>query len=136
MYSDGVILCGDAAGIVSSMYIGVPPVMLSGMLAAEAVEWAKKRGDFSKKTLSKYAELMKDTSIVDMLKKAKKQSNYLIKKGRSKIPIYRDTLSICLEKWLENETTFLSKQKFPVMKLLYKNIISNFCRQQSEFPSI
>jgi len=72
MYSDNILLCGDAAsqvnpltggGIISGMTGG----MYAGQVAAEAI----KTGDCSKKFLKKYDELVRDDMGRDMKKYAK-----------------------------------------------------------------
>ena len=61
LYKDNVLVVGDAAGLVNSSGIylnGVEIAMRSGMIAAEVAAEAKKRNDYSSKTLSLYETRM------------------------------------------------------------------------------
>lgn len=68
LYKDGVMVVGDAAGLVSSSGIylnGVDIAVQSGMLAAETAIEAKKVNDFSSKTLSLYEKKMNDSVLAE-----------------------------------------------------------------------
>lgn len=68
LYKDGVLVVGDAAGLVSSSGIylnGVDIAVQSGMLAAETAIEAKKVNDFSSKTLSLYEKKMNDSVLAE-----------------------------------------------------------------------
>lgn len=68
LYKDGVMVVGDAAGLVSSSGIylnGVDIAIHSGMLAAETAIEAKKVNDFSSKTLSLYEKKMNDSVLAE-----------------------------------------------------------------------
>jgi electron transfer flavoprotein-quinone oxidoreductase len=55
LYSDGILIAGDAAQMVNASHReGSNLAMTAGRLAAETVIEAKKKGDFSAKTLSAY----------------------------------------------------------------------------------
>ncbi|MDP8011434.1 MAG: FAD-dependent oxidoreductase [Thermoplasmata archaeon] len=63
LYKDGVMVVGDAAGLVSSSGIylnGVDIAVKSGILAAETAIEAKKVKDYSAKTLSLYEKKMEE----------------------------------------------------------------------------
>ncbi|MDY6794079.1 MAG: hypothetical protein SWK76_02175 [Actinomycetota bacterium] len=51
LYSDGVLLYGEAGGFNDYVYIGVPPGMLSGMTTTKTIAYAR-RNDYSAAALS------------------------------------------------------------------------------------
>ena len=66
MVGDGLLLVGDAAGLInSSIYHEVTNLaMASGMLAAEAVIEAKQKGDFSRATLQSYRNKLDESFVL------------------------------------------------------------------------
>ena len=65
--SDGLILVGDAAGFCLNLGItvrGMEYALVSGMHAAETIKYAKEKGDFSKATLRKYDELLRNSFVM------------------------------------------------------------------------
>jgi electron transfer flavoprotein-quinone oxidoreductase len=70
----GLLLAGDAAGLVNaSLYHeGANLAMLSGQLAAEAVIQARLLGDFTRKSLSLYEEMLRDSPVMADLRKYRK----------------------------------------------------------------
>jgi electron transfer flavoprotein-quinone oxidoreductase len=67
----GALLAGDAAGLVNGIQ-GLNLAMYSGKFAAQAVMEAHSRGDFSKKGLDRYRELLESSFVLkDMRKNAK-----------------------------------------------------------------
>jgi electron transfer flavoprotein-quinone oxidoreductase len=64
LFADGVLVVGDAAGLVNPINReGTNLAMLSGKLAGETVKLARERDDASIRTLSHYRELL-DASVV------------------------------------------------------------------------
>ncbi len=57
---DGAVILGDTACLCNGIY-GIVPAMVSASAAAEAIFAAKERGDFSRKGLKSYAELLSRT---------------------------------------------------------------------------
>ena len=71
LFRDGMMLVGDAAGLVLAagvLYEGVHYAMHSGVLAAEVADEALERGDFSGRVLGKYAERLGRSYPVSNLK--------------------------------------------------------------------
>lgn len=66
MIGDGLLLVGDAAGLInSSIYHEVTNLaMASGMFAAEAVIEAREKGDFSRATLQSYRNKLDDSFVL------------------------------------------------------------------------
>ncbi|MBU1651790.1 FAD-dependent oxidoreductase [bacterium] len=77
---DGLILAGDAAGLVNASHYheGSNLAMASGVLAAETVIAAKEKGDFSDATLAQYRTKMEGSFVLKDLKKFQKFSQFLI----------------------------------------------------------
>ncbi|CAN5688676.1 FAD-dependent oxidoreductase [soil metagenome] len=73
VYGGGVVVVGDAAGLVNPMNReGANLAMLSGRLAAQAIIEAKDKQDFSAASLSKYKQLLDDSIIAADMKKISK----------------------------------------------------------------
>ncbi|MCD7879554.1 MAG: NAD(P)/FAD-dependent oxidoreductase [Candidatus Gastranaerophilales bacterium] len=69
VYSDGVLLAGDAAMFVNNIHMeGTNLAMLSGKLAAETAIEAINKNDFSSKTLKLYFDKLKKSIIFKDLK--------------------------------------------------------------------
>lgn len=72
LYSDGVLVIGDAAMLVNNVHWeGTNLAMYSGKFAAETAIEALNSNDFSSKTLSKYEKLIKNSFIWKDLKSYK-----------------------------------------------------------------
>jgi len=79
--TDGMLICGDAALLVNSIHgEGANLAMESGVLAAQTVIEAKKRGDFSKATLSLYGKKLRESFVIQDLKKYRKMPQLLHKR--------------------------------------------------------
>ena len=69
LYGDGVLVAGDAAGMVNAVFSeGANLALLSGMMAAETVLRARQYGDYSREALSYYGELIGRSIIMKDLK--------------------------------------------------------------------
>ncbi|GBD15166.1 Electron transfer flavoprotein-ubiquinone oxidoreductase [bacterium HR26] len=65
LFTDGAVVVGDAAGFVNPISReGSNFAMISGKLAAEAIIEAKRSGDFSAVSLSRYQELLEESFIL------------------------------------------------------------------------
>src|SRR5919199_948029 len=72
IYADGVLLVGDCAGFLNSQRLkGIHTAIKSGMLAAETIFEALVAGDFSKKQLSRYEQLVEESWIMTELRKVR-----------------------------------------------------------------
>jgi electron transfer flavoprotein-quinone oxidoreductase len=73
VYADGVVVVGDAAGLVNPVNReGANLAMLSGRLAAQAIVEAREKEDFSAASLSRYKQLLDQSIISADLKKIRK----------------------------------------------------------------
>jgi electron transfer flavoprotein-quinone oxidoreductase len=80
LYGDGILLVGDAAGLVYSTGLvleGMNFAITSGFVAAEAVKKAKQSGDFSKKSLAQYETLLNNSFVLKDLKNFRRTPNLL-----------------------------------------------------------
>lgn len=77
LYADGVLVVGDAAGLVNPINReGTNLAMRSGQLAAQAVIEAKEKGDFSAATLSRYRELLNESVVMKDLFKIRNTTDF------------------------------------------------------------
>jgi electron transfer flavoprotein-quinone oxidoreductase len=70
LYSDGILVVGDAAGFGLNMLItvrGMEYAIASGVVAAEAIKGAKKRGDFTARSLASYEALLRESFFMKEL---------------------------------------------------------------------
>ncbi len=71
LYRDGVVVVGDAAGLVINigyMVRGMDLAVESANCAAQVIVKAKEKNDFSAKSLAKYKELLEDSFVLKDLK--------------------------------------------------------------------
>jgi electron transfer flavoprotein-quinone oxidoreductase len=67
LFGDGILVVGDAAGLGLNMLItvrGMEYALASGAMAAQAIQRAKEKNDFSASTLAYYEELLKDSFVL------------------------------------------------------------------------
>ena len=70
LYSDGILVVGDAAGFGLNMLItvrGMEYAIASGVMAAEAIKEARKKGDFSARSLAYYEDLLRNSFLLKEL---------------------------------------------------------------------
>jgi len=80
LYSNGILVVGDAAGFALNMGItvrGMDLAIASGALAAEAIKLAKKTGDFSASSLAAYETLLNRSFVLNDLRTFRKAWNVL-----------------------------------------------------------
>jgi len=80
LYSNGILVTGDAAGFALNMGItvrGMDLAIASGVLAAEAIKLAKKNGDFTARSLAAYETLLNRSFVMKDLRTFKNVWNVL-----------------------------------------------------------
>ncbi len=122
LYSHGVLLCGEAGGFSDYAYIGVPPGMLSGMMAAETAEQAVRMGDFGADSLSDYITRLEKTGLARMLYNARTASDYLVNRGKANLPAYLDHLVKIMGSIFEDEVTYQEPEPYPYVREFYSRI--------------
>ncbi len=107
VYGDGVLLCGEAGGFNSRFWIGVPPAMISGMAAAEAIVHARRRGDYRARTLSEYTKILSRTGLPRALRNARAASDQFARTGALSSPQLVSAIFDNLEKIHRDDVEFL-----------------------------
>lgn len=65
LYADGLLICGDAAQMVNPSHReGSNLAMSAGRMAAETCAEAKKKGDFTSKTLAAYQKKLRESYVI------------------------------------------------------------------------
>ena len=80
LYSDGILVAGDAAGFTLNTGItvrGMEFAIASGVLAAKAITAAIKKKDYSSQSLSEYEKLLKDSFVLKDMETFKKAPHFL-----------------------------------------------------------
>ena len=80
LYRDGVLVVGDAAGLVINlgyMTRGMDLAVESARRAAETVLYAKRKGDFSRKTLAAYKVALEESFVMKDLKQHKNAPHFM-----------------------------------------------------------
>lgn len=81
VYSDGILVVGDAAGLSNPIYReGSNLALISAKLAVQVCVEAHQRGDFSAHALSRYKTLLDESFIMDDLRAYSKTSQFFQKK--------------------------------------------------------
>ena len=126
LYCDGVLLCGEAGGFNSSVWIGVPSGMLSGLKAAEAVAVAKSRRRYDTETLACYKDLLYETGLPRMLYNARWTSDFLQDKAKKHMESFTDNLFNLLIETVMEEVDFFDPEPFPVVKKAYEGLVADY----------
>jgi|TARA_B100001750_G_scaffold191282_1_gene161644 electron transfer flavoprotein-quinone oxidoreductase len=80
LYGNGILVCGDAAGMLLNngyTFRGVDLAISSGIAAAEAFITANDKEDFSNSSLSIYENLLYEHNVLTDIKKFKKGPKYM-----------------------------------------------------------
>lgn len=123
LYGNGVLVAGDAAGLVNSYFReGSNFAMASGKIAAETVIKAKKENNFSAKSLSLYKKLLKESFVIKDLKMMKHIPGYL---GR-----HPELFSVYPQVVNSSARAFLMVDSIPKKRKI-KSIIKNIIKKIS-----
>jgi electron transfer flavoprotein-quinone oxidoreductase len=115
LYADGVLLVGDAAGLVNPLNReGANLAMLSGRLAAQAIAEAKERDDFSVATLARYRELLDESVVMKDLRKIRRTTPF----GHARPHLLRDYPRLASEMAREYLTVDGSSKKEKQAKIV------------------
>lgn len=124
LFSDGVMVAGDAAMLVNNLHWeGTNLAMLSGKLAGETASAAIAGGDFSKKSLQKYADKLQQSFIMKDLKTYKDLMDIIHTRKESFLKYYLKKINSFFE-------MFTSVNSVP-KRTLYWNYIKNFVKNRS-----
>lgn len=124
LVSDGVMVVGDAAMLVNNLHWeGTNLAMISGKLAGEAAVVALSKGDFSKKSLSRYAEALEKSFVMKDLKTYRDLMDVIHTRKESFLKYYLERINMFLE-------MFTSVNSVP-KRTLYRDFIKNFLKSRS-----
>ncbi|MBO5947841.1 FAD-dependent oxidoreductase [bacterium] len=126
LYSDGVMVIGDAAMLVNNLHFeGTNLAMMSGFFAAQIAKEAIEKQDFSSKTLKKYDKLIKNSFIYKDIKTYKNVMRTLHKNSDTFMGYYMDKMN-------EFFATFVEVDSIP-KKDKYRRFILKFLRNINPF---
>jgi electron transfer flavoprotein-quinone oxidoreductase len=126
LYTDGVLLCGEAGGVLNDMYTGVPSCMLSGMKAAETVAYAKRRRRYDAETLAEYKEFLYTTGLPRVMFNARTFSDFMVKSGWKHMGKFDDNLFDFVEDCALEDFNFIGPEPFPVARKTYDAFVADF----------
>lgn len=81
LYTGGMLVAGDAAGLVLSGGVfleGVNLAIASGRMAAETVQYAFEKGDFSEKAMAQYGARLKESFVLQDINRYKNATSALL----------------------------------------------------------
>ncbi len=125
---DGLLLVGDCAGLVNSSFFheGSNLAMASGVYAAEAIIEAQREGNFSRKTLSSYEKKLRNSFVLEDLKKFRRFPS-LGEKSPELVNEYPQALAEMVTHYfeirekskriIEREVIAMSRKKLGVLRL-------------------
>jgi electron transfer flavoprotein-quinone oxidoreductase len=99
LYTDGMLLVGDAAGLGLNMLVtvrGMEYAMASGVLAGRTIKKAKEKNDFSARSLAYYEQLLNESFIMKEMNAFK--SSLLILENERLFSKYPQAISELFEK--------------------------------------
>jgi electron transfer flavoprotein-quinone oxidoreductase len=104
LYTDGMVVVGDAAGFGLNMLItvrGMEYAMISGVLAAETIKRAKEKKEFSAATLSHYETLLNQSVVLKDLETFRRSIEVL--ENPRLFSLYPQSISDLFEKlmWID-----------------------------------
>ncbi|MFW9853063.1 MAG: FAD-dependent oxidoreductase, partial [Candidatus Thorarchaeota archaeon] len=103
LYGNGVMVVGDAAGLVlnAGLYIeGINFALESGRIAGETAIKILEKGDYSRKNTKLYLKNMKESFAYQDMKKFKRAAKFL--ENKRIFTVYPDMLTGLMEKILRN----------------------------------
>ncbi|HUK26963.1 MAG TPA: FAD-dependent oxidoreductase [Candidatus Acidoferrales bacterium] len=99
VYTDGMLVAGDAAMLVNAInWEGTNLAMTSGIIAGETIIEAKKKGDFSSKTLSQYRQRLEESFVLMDLKKYREIPKFFSSNPHF-FTLYPDTINELAYMW-------------------------------------
>lgn len=126
LYSDGVLLCGEAGGFMSNTWVGVPSGMLSGLKAAEAVAVAESKHRFDAETLACYKDLLYETGLPRMLYNARWTSDFMQNKAKKYMEGFTENVFDLLIDTITEDVNFLEPEPFPAVKRIYEGLVADY----------
>lgn len=122
LYTDGVLLCGEAGRLMDAAGVGAPTSMLSGMMAAETIELAIRKNDYSAKALENYVKYLDSTSLLRTMYSTRKMRSYIYGRGSENLPEYRETIAQLLEASQRERFDFIKREPYPFWENAYLKV--------------
>jgi hypothetical protein len=106
--------------------VGAPTGMLSGMLAAETIEMAIRKNDYSANTLKDYVQYLDSTALLRTMFDSNKLTTYMYSKGDERLPEYRESIARIMEEGMREEVDYIKREPYPFWKTAYLEVGRNF----------
>ena len=123
LYTDGMLLVGDAAGLGLNMLVtvrGMEYAMASGVLAGRTIKKAKEKNDFSAPSLAYYEQLLNESFIIKEMNSFK--NSLLILENERLFSKYPQAISDLFEKVMRID----EHPKEGLYKTIYQGLKENF----------
>jgi electron transfer flavoprotein-quinone oxidoreductase len=122
-YTHGLLIAGDAARFLNASihYEGTNFAMASGEAAAKAVIEAKKKGDYSEKSLSGYQRLLNESFIMKDLKRFRKLNRFAEKNPEFFDGYFDAITQMAVDYFVVNELP-KRRQEFRMLKRFRSNL--------------
>src|SRR4030043_2096036 len=128
LYTDGMLLVGDAAGLGLNMLVtvrGMEYAMVSGVLAGRTIKKAKEKNDFSAPSLAYYEQLLNESFIIKEMNSFK--SSLLILENERLFSKYPQAISDLFEKVMRID----EHPKESLYRTIYQGLKENFLNLQT-----
>lgn len=114
---NGVMVAGDAAMLVDGIHReGSNLAMISGKIAGETAVAAHQKGDFSKNTLARYEEKLKETFVIKDLVKYQHTAGFL-ESHRHFLKLYPELLNRAAHEFFTVDGTPKKEKQKKIMKM-------------------
>jgi electron transfer flavoprotein-quinone oxidoreductase len=118
LYGDGVLVAGDAAGMVNAVFTeGANLALLSGRMAAQTVLRASDFGDYSRGTLAHYAALLERSLVMKDLKQYQNVTHFL-SSHKHFFSLYPEVASASIKEFLTVDTLSKADKHQLILKLV------------------
>jgi len=122
LYTDGLMLVGDAASLTSSIYQeGVNMAIASGIYAGKTAIKAKEIGDYSSKTLSNYENLLKESYVMKELYQLRELPKILRNNPRL-FGLYPDIINYAMREFLSMDGELKRVKRKKIMRKIKERV--------------
>ncbi|MFA5809085.1 MAG: FAD-dependent oxidoreductase [Thermoleophilia bacterium] len=122
LYGNGVLVAGDAAGMVNAVFTeGANLALLSGRMAAETVIRANELGNFNAETLSWYGERLEKSLVIKDLKQYQDAAPFLSSHAHM-FNLYPEVASAAMKEFLTVDSLSKADKIHLIMKLFRSQV--------------
>ena len=122
LYGDGVLVAGDAAGMVNAVFTeGANLALLSGRMAAETVIRANELGSFNAETLSYYGKRLEKSLVIKDLKQFQDAAPFLSSHAHM-FNLYPEIVSAAMKEFLTVDSLSKADKIHLIMKLFRSQV--------------